>query len=779
MRASQQKIPLPKARHQACKRSAGTFTASLGGRLMLVLAFSCGTLAVAQPGGPPTVRLNFPQEIELRTLVDYVSQRLTIRILFDEKIANKRLSIKSPEEIPAESLLGLLESALNMKGLALIDAEAPGWKRIIEAKELPMFALSDVAPDEIERLGAATAVTRAFPLREVESSQVATLIKPFLSPNGANTVAVKDRNVLIVTDFAPNIIKIAKLIEQIDRPRPDAVLRSYAVQNVEASTLAQQVGSLLASKAKVQGGSAKSSVEINHDPRTNQVFFAGRGNAIADAMDLARSLDAPLGLSTKTYVLGFVEAQRIDRLASGLLDPLAAKRLYKSVVDDENNLLVATTTSEVHRRIAALVDQLDKAPENGDSPVRIYKIKNISVGAVLATLQSIAGQPATETPDPRVTRNNETDRGLRTLRGITVPGRNSPAAFPSGDIPAPPALVDSGGEELGRSGARARGPSVADGQPSQATLAQAIRVSADENTNSLIVVAAPEVQRLYADLIQKLDKRRPQVLVDAKIVILDTTDNFSLGVEWSAGDRAGAARSLVFSSFGLSSVDPVSGALSILPGSGLNFALVDPNGADAILRALTTHTRARVTSAPRILVNDNATGTLASVAEVPFTSVNASNTVATTSFAGFAEAGTTLEVTPRIAEADHLQLDYRFSLNTFTGPGGDGVPPPRQTDEFESSVTIPDGNTIIVGGLNRESFTESIDNFPFIENLPVIRLLTQSKTEAKAQNTLFVFIRPTILREDKFSDLKFLSERDLGASGEPGDYPCSSPLLIR
>ena len=177
-------------------------------------------------------------------------------------------------------------------------------------------------------------------------------------------------------------------------------------------------------------------------------------------------------------------------------------------------------------------------------------------------------------------------------------------------------------------------------------------------------------------------------------------------------------------------------------------------------------------------MNDNATGTLASVTEVPFTSVNASNTVATTSFAGFAEAGTTIEATPRITDDDHLELDFNVSLNSFTGPGGDGIPPPRQTDQVTSSVTVPDGYTVVVGGLTRKNYSVTRDTVPFIDNIPLVRELVATQTKAQSQTTLFVFLKPVILRDDKFRDLKFLSDRDLAASTEPGNFPLTEPLLM-
>jgi general secretion pathway protein D len=262
------------------------------------------------------------------------------------------------------------------------------------------------------------------------------------------------------------------------------------------------------------------------------------------------------------------------------------------------------------------------------------------------------------------------------------------------------------------------------------------------------------------------------------LVILDTSDDFSLGVELSAGDRTGLDRLLEFTSFGLSTVDPVSGSLALIPGRGYNFTLVDPEDANAIIRALAAHRRAKVTSAPRILVNDNATGTLASVTEVPFTSVNASNTVATTSFAGFAEAGTTIEVTPRITDDDHLEMDFSVSLNSFTGAGGAGVPPPRQTDQVTSSVTVPNAYTVVVGGLTRKNYSQMRDAVPFLEDFPILRDILGTQSKAQSQTTLFVFLKPVILRDDKFRDLKFLSDRDLPAATEPGNYPEPVPLLM-
>jgi general secretion pathway protein D len=321
-----------------------------------------------------------------------------------------------------------------------------------------------------------------------------------------------------------------------------------------------------------------------------------------------------------------------------------------------------------------------------------------------------------------------------------------------------------------------------------AVLPGGARVSADISTNSLIVVAPANVQDMYAELIKSLDQRRPQVLIEAKIIAVDTSDDFSLGVEVSLGDREGRKRLFEFTSFGLSEVNPETGKLTIIPGLGFNGTLVNPDVADVVVRALSAHRRARVLAAPKILVNDNSTGKLESVSSIPFSSVNASQTVSTTSLGGDQQAGTVITVTPHINEDDHLQLDFDVEFSTFSGSSIEltneagavvgSLPPPRQIDRVGSSVTIPDGKTVVVGGLKRVGESDTFAGVPWAEKIPVIRELT-SRTDRNAQTTsFFLFIRPLILRDSRFSDLRFLSDRQAGEMSLPGDYPVSHPELI-
>jgi type II secretory pathway component GspD/PulD (secretin) len=107
------------------------------------------------------------------------------------------------------------------------------------------------------------------------------------------------------------------------------------------------------------------------------------------------------------------------------------------------------------------------------------------------------------------------------------------------------------------------------------------------------------------------------------------------------------------------------------------------------------------------------------------------------------------------------------------------VPPPRQTDEVESRVVVPDGHTIIVGGLNRHNDAKSISGPAHMENIPVLKYLFTNRSKSKQTTSMFVFLRPIILRDDKFHDLKFLSSSDMRHAEMPGDLPKSKPLLMK
>jgi len=758
--------------------SRGTWT-----RLLLVTAITAShfsTLATAQnPPDPATapavelITLNFPENLELKVLVDYVSQRLGINILYDDQTINQRITIKAPAQIPKESLLGLLDSALKMKQLALMEAEQKGWMRIVPAANLSAAATPATQPGIASGAGEARvaggiAVTQLYSIRYADLGMLDQIIKPFLTQPGGNSVILEDRRLLIVTDFASNLKRVEQLIAMIDQPAAKAVMKLVPLKNVEATAFAAQITGILTAKQAAASAKTPLAVQISADARTNQLVLIGTESAVAEAAELAASLDVPLELETKIYQFSSASPERIDRLAKELIGQAEAQRLYKSAIDDEAGLLIVTAPDAMHKKIRQLKDDLDVPAAQQQSPVRLYKLANATAGEVLKTIQAIEG--------------NGNFTQVR-FDGGSPPSGPSPTTLPSSssgtNATAPEVPYSGSGNSIQ---SRKEGSDIFADEPiaaRQTIKTDRATVTADPNTNTIIVIADPATQRIYEQLIKILDKRRPQVLIEAIIVAIDTSHGFNLGVEIAGADFGGDPEYITFSNFGLSRVNRNTGELSIIPGLGFNGAMLSSDLVDVVIKALATSSRARVLSSPRILVNDNATGTLSAIAEAPYASVNASDTVATTSFGGYAQAGTEITLTPHIGEGDFLQLEYSVALNNFTGDGSSNLPPPRQTNSVDSEVTIPDGHTIIVGGLNLQNTSESKTSIPFLGDIPLVEYLFSSRTINHSETTLFVFLRPIILRDDRFEDLKFLSERDTQVAGLKPEYPVSEPLVLR
>ncbi len=543
-----------------------------------------------------------------------------------------------------------------------------------------------------------------------------------------------------------------------------AMVRMVSVTHVGVEDLTGQVAAILEGQSRISSGAAAGvqvaggqdatargggGVVLIGDPRTRQIAVVGTERGVQRAVELIAALDVAGDIDSRTYRFRYISPKRVDDIIRSHAEALEPKGRYFGTIDEESGLLLAATTAAIHAQIEALRDTLDTRNDSRRSTLQFYKLTNTTAKEVLATIRSLHGE------------GQEAPEALAPEDPAVPPQRPRPPSVDRfapraarGDGQAPTAAATAGEETVVLS---------PDGR--QATL------TADENTNTIVVIAPPDVQEIYRDLIAALDQRRPQVLLEVTLVTLNTSDDYSVGVELGGRDTDDDTTMLVFSSFGLSTVNPTTGARVLTPGTGFNGILLDPGVVDVVIRALATDSRSRIVSAPKLLVNDNATGTLRSIAEEPFTGVNAFDTVATESFAGYASAGTSVEITPHISEGGYLQLKYAVELSNFTGAGSDGVPPPRLANTITSEVTIPDGHAVIVGGLTRTTQAADHSKVPILGDIPVVNHLFRLNSVTHHTATVFVFIRPVILADDKFEDLRYLSQSQLQAAELPSAYP--------
>ena len=744
-----------------------------------LVAVATPALAQQQPPPPPLVAIDLPDDgVELTLLVDLVTRRLHVPIVYDaEQLRGKKVIVRVPTKVPESALMGILQSALRLKGLALVDAEQAGFKQVVTAANLAAVATPASGANPADG-----PIAQAFLLDHADPAKLVELVRPFLTTPGGYVQAEVGQKVLLVSDYPSVVRRVAALVRELDTASPAVETRFVPMRNADAPAVATAVTALVASRDTFQWGSATASgVTLTADERSNQVVVVAPPARMADVIALIDGLDHAPELQTRVYRLKTVTPDRVDQLVRSLLDPGLLKRGYQAGPDRDSQALAVAATPAVHERIAELLRELDVPAPQSSNPVQFYKLKNTKAADLLGTINGLIGDTAAATPAAAATvaPASNMSAGSNATATAGLFGRSANATNGQSVGPGGASNLTNVSPVLGtptdaRSSAAQSSPGVLAVRSKDAT------VAADVNTNSVIVVGPPAVQARYADLIRRLDQRRPQVQIECTIVTLDTTDNTTFGVDIGRLGGSGTSQLLSLSSFGISSANPITGVLTPVGGTGGTFALLSPRIADVVIRALQQNNRARLVSAPQLLVNDNGVGKLESVAQEPYAVLlDASSTQSVTSLGGLASAGTSISVEPHISQADYLQLGYTIELSSFTGAAQNGLPPPSQKNSVDSEVTIPDGYTIVVGGLTTHNFTTAVNTIPILGDIPFLRFLFGTRSRNVENSTLFVFIRPVILRDDQFDDLKYISGRALKQAGLDDDFPKSEPIPMR
>jgi general secretion pathway protein D len=310
------------------------------------------------------------------------------------------------------------------------------------------------------------------------------------------------------------------------------------------------------------------------------------------------------------------------------------------------------------------------------------------------------------------------------------------------------------------------------GTPAAANpLAQAEKnamVWADPTNNALVITAPPKIMRAVMEIVDKLDIRRPQVLVEAIIADINFDKDAELGVNWAAfinGNNVPAG-AFVSPVGGTSIVDlagaiqnPASASTTLLQGTTLGVGRVGgSNGTNfaAILRAIRADTNDNVISTPSAVTMDNQEAELKVAQEVPF--ITGQYTANNTAAVGGAvnpfqtiqreEVGTILKITPTISpEGTAVMLKISIESSTIGQKPAGAVDLVTNKRTVSTTVMIDDGGIVVLGGLTENNTTKGENRVPFLGNIPILGYLFKTRNEQSTKNNLMIFIRPKILRD--------------------------------
>jgi general secretion pathway protein D len=419
---------------------------------------------------------------------------------------------------------------------------------------------------------------------------------------------------------------------------------------------------------------------------------------------------------------------------------------WKLVLDTLTGTLIITASPKKHAEIQALLTRLDQTAEGPRKPLRAFPIKNRRVSDVLDLLQKLLDAGVLE-------QGPATDKSAAPT---PIQGATGPITKASPPSPAPQSATVS------------------------ATRKGDITLAADEASNRILAFGEAPLLDQLARLIETIDVREAQVMVEALVVTLTETQSLQVGVELQKIGTAGDVSARFASLFGLGSPDPAGNVLPPTTATGFSTVVLSPGDFSAVVHALETLNEGRALTIPKVLVNNNVQATLDSTLQTPYASTNASNTVATTSFGGTLDAGTSVQVKPQVADGDQIVMEYSVSLSRFTGAAAlPTLPPPREENRLQSVVTVPDGYTVVVGGLEVETQGTGESRVPWLGEIPILGNLFKNQSKDDTKSRFYVFLRCNVMRASGFEDLKYASDKQAAAVGIEDGWPRLSPRVMR
>ncbi len=446
--------------------------------------------------------------------------------------------------------------------------------------------------------------------------------------------------------------------------------------------------------------------------------------------------------------------------------PSGPVQIGKIIPEERTNKLIVIAGARSFARVMQLIRQLDVPA--GEGGVHVYYLENAKAEDIASTLQSLAqGASARHT----------------TAAGGT--------ARPAGAVAGPPAPAGQAG------------PVSAD------LFAGEVKITADKNTNSLVVIASQADYRNLVKVVERLDIRRRQVFVEAVIMEVNLESDLNIGVSAHGGTilnnvsfrgAKGDAPLVIGSELGglsslggVSSLGSLGGFLAGLQGPpitvpGINVSL--PSFA-ILLNALQSSSDVNVISTPHVIMTDNTEGEITVGQNVPFQAAYSPTASALTSLTGTGTTGTSttaqasllglgglgslyapiqrqnvelrLRIKPQINESDYVRLDVDEQTEEIASVDKQ-LGPTTSKRSAKTTVVAKDQETVVLGGLIQERNLRNVQKVPVLGSLPLLGWLFRNESTKKTKTNLLLFLTPYIIRDQ--SDYRRIFERKMAERAE-------------
>jgi general secretion pathway protein D len=432
------------------------------------------------------------------------------------------------------------------------------------------------------------------------------------------------------------------------------------------------------------------------------------------------------------------------------------------LAEPRSNALVLRAANPARvAQVRALVERLDQPPAPGSSAasgnIHVVYLKNADATKLAATLRAAmaagsanAGGASTSTPSTASTSAPALGSGLSSTGSSTsTSSANSGLGAGASNSAAPANQPSTGGQ-----------------------------IQADPTTNSLIITAPEPQYRQLRAVIDKLDGRRAQVLVESLIVEVNANKLAEFGIQWQGvmgkqgdgtigviGTNSGAAGANILgitSALASGNAGTIGTAVGTL-GGGLNLALAPRVGGQYYLGALANFLQnsgdANVLSTPNLMTLDNEEAKIVIGNNVPFVTGSYANTGGNSGAVNpfttveRKDVGLMLRVRPQINENGTVKMAIYQEVSKIddaTLKNANG--PTTSKRSIESNVLVEDGSIIVLGGLLEDSYAQAEDKVPLLGDVPIVGNLFRSENRSRKKTNLMVFLRPVVVRDAAASD---------------------------
>ena len=427
--------------------------------------------------------------------------------------------------------------------------------------------------------------------------------------------------------------------------------------------------------------------------------------------------------------------------------------------------------------VRALVDKLDQPTalgSNGNAGnIYVVYLKNADAAKLAVTLRAAM---AANTPSGAASSGGGNTGTTASTNTGGLSGTNSSAS------------TTGSGMSGGPSGSLGGGSS----QPSTGG-----QIQADPATNSLIITASEPQYRQLRAVIDKLDGRRAQVLVESLIAEVNVDKAAQFGVQWqSLLGQNGSLIGLAGSNFTVGGVNlftlaaGLSGGVtstSTLPSAGFNLGLAAKHNGEYVLGALANLLQSsgdgNVLSTPNLLTLDNEEAKILIGENVPFVTGSYSNsnnagTVNPFTTVERKDVGLMLRVKPQINENGTVKMviyQETSAVKEDTAKASNGPTTTKRT--IESTILVEDGSIIVLGGLLEDRFTGNQQKVPYLGDIPGVGVLFRSDTRVRKKTNLMVFLRPVVVRDANASTQLSMDRYDLMRGVQKDTQPVQSSTV--